>query len=323
MELWEDATATNRGRLRGQLYWALALLVSALAYGSHAPLLTLCKVGLEVPFSSSSVVVLTELVKLCASAVGLLLPRRHSPPVPLSPSASLMAAVPFALPAALYAINNNLAVHMQQQMDPVTFQVLGNLKIVATATFCGLLLRRRLSPRRWLALLLLTAAGACHAGSVRRHDDRESLGPLRPYLTPLGATYCALYCTVSGLSAACTEWALKSRPLPLSLQNFFLYAFGVAANAAAHLASSPADAGFFQGFSPWVALIVASQALNGLLMSAIMKYGSGITRLFVISCSMLVNAGLSVILFSMELTPLFYVAAALICVAIHLYYNIG
>ena len=31
--------------------------------------------------------------------------------------------LPYAVPALLYFINNNLAVHMQSQMDPATYQV--------------------------------------------------------------------------------------------------------------------------------------------------------------------------------------------------------
>ncbi len=36
----------------------------------------------------------------------------------------LWESLPFAVPATLYTINNNLAVHMQLQMDPATYQVI-------------------------------------------------------------------------------------------------------------------------------------------------------------------------------------------------------
>ena len=35
----------------------------------------------------------------------------------------LSSALPFAVPAVLYAMNNNIGVHMQLQMDPATYQV--------------------------------------------------------------------------------------------------------------------------------------------------------------------------------------------------------
>ncbi|XP_067900169.1 probable UDP-sugar transporter protein SLC35A4 [Heterodontus francisci] len=309
-----------KGRMRVQLGWGFVLLFSVIMYGSHAPLIGLCKVDGRVPFSSTSVVVLVELVKLSVSSMLLLAQARGS--FASCSTISFRAALPFAVPAALYAINNNLVVHMQHHMDPVTFQVLSNLKIAATAAFYSLLLRQWLPARKWLALFLLMAAGACHTDAMRGQPGEEELvAHTRPYITPLGALAMVAYCSISGLSAAYTERTLKSQPLPLSLQNLFLYTFGVIVNSITHAASSPATS-FFKGYSIWVAVIIVTQALNGLLMSVVMKYDSNITRLFVISCSMLINAALSVLLFNLQLTPLFFVAVGLICIAVRLYYRV-
>ena len=40
------------------------------------------------------------------------------------PHVSVMMCLPFAVPAVLYCFNNNIALHMQLQMDPTTYQVL-------------------------------------------------------------------------------------------------------------------------------------------------------------------------------------------------------
>ncbi|NWX38434.1 S35A4 protein, partial [Notiomystis cincta] len=145
-------------------------------------------------------------------------------------------------------------------------------------------------------------------------------GP-RPHLAPAGLLLLCAYCLVSGLSAVYTEAVLKSQALPLSLQNVFLYFFGVLLNLVGSVWSGT-EGGFLEGFSPWVLLIVLSQALNGLMMSVVMKHSSNITRLFIISCSILVNALLSVVLFNLQLTFLFFVAVACIGLAVHLYYGV-
>ncbi len=44
---------------------------------------------------------------------------------------TLSQALPFAVPAVLYCLNNNISIHMQLHMDPATFQVL--LTILCTA----------------------------------------------------------------------------------------------------------------------------------------------------------------------------------------------
>ncbi|NXU46666.1 S35A4 protein, partial [Drymodes brunneopygia] len=294
--------------------WALMLLLSVAIYGSHAPLLTLCKVDGAIPFSSTSVVVLVELTKLALSLL-LLLGARE----PLGVALSWRHAAPFALSALLYAANNNLVVHMQLFMDPSTFQVLSNLKIVSTALLYSLLLRRRLGARRWLALLLLLAAGVTYScGGLRGHGDPRGMSL---HVTPVGLLLLSVYCLISGLSAVYTEAILKSQALPLSLQNIFLYFFGVLLNLMGSVWSST-EGGFLEGFSLWVLLVVLSQALNGLIMSVVMKHSSNITRLFIISCSILVNALLSVALFNLQLTLLFFVAVACIGLAVHLYYGV-
>ncbi|NXP23203.1 S35A4 protein, partial [Scytalopus superciliaris] len=297
--------------------WALMLLLSVAIYGSHAPLLTLCKVDGAMPFSSTSVVVLVELTKLALSLLSLL---AGGPREPWAAAVSWRHAAPFALSALLYAANNNLVVHMQLFMDPSTFQVLSNLKVGSTALLYSLLLRRRLGPRRWLALLLLLGAGLSYSCGGLRGPGRAT-ATMRLHVTPVGLLLLAVYCLISGLSAVYTEAILKAQALPLSLQNAFLYFFGVLLNLAGSLWSG-ARGGFLRGFSPWVLLVVLGQALNGLIMSVVMKHSSNITRLFIISCSILVNALLSVALFNLQLTLLFFVAVACIGLAVHLYYGV-
>ncbi|KFQ31122.1 putative UDP-sugar transporter protein SLC35A4, partial [Merops nubicus] len=295
--------------------WGLMLALSVAIYGSHAPLLTHCKVDGVIPFSSAAVVVLVELTELGLSLLCLLTWDRDL----LGVTISWHHVVPFALSALLYAANNNLVVHMQLFMDPSTYQVLSNLKIVSTALLYSLLLRRRLGARRWLALLLLVAAGVSY--SCGGLQDPGGPSRMELHITPVGLVLISVYCLISGLSAVYTEAILKTQALPLSLQNFFLYFFGVLLNSMGYFWSGT-EGGFLEGFSSWVLVIVISQALNGLIMSVVMKHSSNITRLFVISCSILVNALLSVALFDLQLTLLFFVAVVCIGLAVHLYYGV-
>jgi UDP-sugar transporter A1/2/3 len=59
-------------------------------------------------------------------------------------------------------------------VDPATYQILGNLKIVSTGLLLRLALRRHLSRLQWLALLLLMTGAAtsqintdCSQGTVQ------------------------------------------------------------------------------------------------------------------------------------------------------------
>lgn len=300
----------------GRVLWGLMLVLSVVIYGSHAPLISFCRVDGQIPFSSSAVVLLIELSKFIISSVCLLISDRKS----LEISVSWGMVFPYAFPAILYSANNNLVVHMQHFMDPSSFQVLSNLKIVSTALLYGIVLHQRLSIQKWLALFLLTAAGVFYSyggiQDVERSSDEERL-----YITLPGLLLMLLYCFISGLSAVYTEKMLKTHKIPLNLQNIFLYSFGIVINFLAYLSGSHSS-GFLDGFSIWVLIIIISQALNGLIMSIVMKYSNNITRLFIISCSMLVNGLLSYLLFQLQLTLLFFLAVILIGLAVYLFYGV-
>ncbi|TGO21739.1 hypothetical protein BPAE_0203g00140 [Botrytis paeoniae] len=61
-----------------------------------------------------------------------------------------------AIPATLYTLQNSLQYIAVSNLEAVQFQVLYQLKILTTAVFSVVLLRRALSSKRWIALVLLT-----------------------------------------------------------------------------------------------------------------------------------------------------------------------
>ncbi|KAI9648925.1 UDP-galactose transporter Gms1 [Ciborinia camelliae] len=60
-----------------------------------------------------------------------------------------------AIPATLYTLQNSLQYIAVSNLEAVHFQVLYQLKILTTAVFSVVLLRRALSSKRWIALVLL------------------------------------------------------------------------------------------------------------------------------------------------------------------------
>lgn len=75
------------------------------------------------------------------------------------------------------------------------------------------------------------------------------------------------------------------------------------------------EQGFLEDYSGVGWAIVAGHAANGLLMSVLLNDGSGIPRLFVISCSMLVNTLLSWVLLGLQFTPFFLLPTSMISLA--------
>ncbi|XP_019730332.1 probable UDP-sugar transporter protein SLC35A4 [Hippocampus comes] len=302
-----------------RLRWGALLCAMVLIYGSHAPLISLSKVEGRVPFDPSSCVVMIELAKLLVSFAVLVTTGGIS--ALLAPT-SLFLVAPYAVPAVLYALNNNLVILMQAYMDPSSFQVLSNLKIAATALLYSLCLGKRLRWGQWVSLGLLMAAGVCHSySSLDSADVGTAQRGAKLHITGHGLFLMLVYCCASGLAAVYTERVLKSQKLPLSLQNLYLYVFGMLINGLSSLSALASDKSFLEGYSWTVWAIVAGQAANGLLMSVVLKHGSGITRLFVISCSMLVNAVMSWAVLGLQLTFFFLIPLAMVALAAFLYYT--
>ncbi|XP_077387960.1 putative UDP-sugar transporter protein SLC35A4 [Festucalex cinctus] len=315
----QNERARYRRRWLPKLRWGALLCVMVLIYGSHAPLIALSKVDGRVPFDSSSCVVMIELSKLLVSFAALVTSGGASAFL-VPPSPFLVA--PYAVPATLYALNNNLVVLMQAHMDPSSFQVLSNLKIAATALLYSLCLGKRLRWGQWVSLGLLMVAGVCHSySSLDLADDGVAHRGAGLHITAWGLFLMLVYCCVSGLAAVYTERVLKSQKLPLSLQNLYLYVFGVLINGLSSFSALASDKSFLEGYSWTVWVIIAGQAANGLLMSVVLKHGSGITRLFVISCSMLVNAVMSWAVLGLQLTFFFLIPLGMVALAAFLYYT--
>ncbi|KAG8439100.1 hypothetical protein GDO86_005348 [Hymenochirus boettgeri] len=311
----EFSHSSDRKKMK-KIFWVSILILSVIVYGSHAPLIYLCKVDGEIPFSSSSVVLLIEVAKFMVSFVLLLIYDLNS----LKVSLTWRLAVPYAVPALLYCANNNLVIYIQHFMDPTSFQVLSNLKIVSTALLYSLFLHQRLTVRKWFSVCLLMFAGVFYGyGGI--NDQGMVHTDTGMYVTLPGLILMVIYCLISGMSAVYTEITLKAQKIPLSIQNLFLYSFGIVINFTVHV-SNTKNSGLFSAYSIWVCIIIITQAFNGLIMSVVMKHSNNITRLFIISFSMLCNGILSFILFQIQLTALFFLAVVLIGLSVYLYYGV-
>ncbi|KAH9864276.1 hypothetical protein J1614_010210 [Plenodomus biglobosus] len=108
-------------------------------------------------YHASTSVFLSEVIKLAIS-LSMTLPSTTTIPTlfrTLTTAIFTNESWKLAIPAVLYTIQNNLQYVAVSNLDAATFQVTYQLKILTTAIFSVLLLRRVLSPRKWLSLVLL------------------------------------------------------------------------------------------------------------------------------------------------------------------------
>lgn len=225
-----------------------------------------------------------------------------------------LSTLPYVVPAALYAIQNNLQLVTLKLISPAVFQTLNQLKIVVTALLRLAVLGRVLSPGKWLSLVLLVCGSfvvqySCDfnlvPGAAANADS-----PMQHSNLVTGVILSLLMCVTSAGSSVFLEWLLQREPeSSLHLQNVKLYAFGVALNSAAALQSSarifahPVDhlGGLTQ---PGVLLIVVVNVLTGLMVSVVVKQLNSIYKSISVTVAIVLVALTAAALFGDELTLL-------------------
>ncbi|KAI9741344.1 MAG: hypothetical protein M1834_003061 [Cirrosporium novae-zelandiae] len=158
-------------------------------------------------YYTSTAVLLNEVIKLAIALTFSLydISRTASPSMPAtSLFGALMRSVftgdswKLAIPASLYTLSNSLQYVAVSNLDAATFQVTYQLKLVTTALFGVVVLRRSLSPRKWLSLILLVTGVAIvqipsqFASQVKTEDTKLRMPRSLSDLGNLG-TYAAAH----------------------------------------------------------------------------------------------------------------------------------
>jgi probable UDP-sugar transporter A4 len=150
------------------------------------------------------------------------------------------------------------------------------------------------------------------------------------YITDVGFLLMIIYCFISGLSGVYNEYLLKLNfKDSIFVQNIYLYIYGCLFNFLYVLFQMKSYEysndnlnifeNFFKGFNYFTWTIIMTQVFNGFLMSFLMKYSNNITRLFVISSSLIITTFLSVLIFSLKLNLYFYFCFIAIMFALYFY----
>jgi len=134
----------------------------------------------------------------------------------------------FAVPGAIYAIQNSLIFYALVYLEAPTFQVVASLKIVTTAILFRIILRKVLTTVQWIALLqlflsmVITKMGALL--SPQQSQDRQNL--------LIGAGILFVNAWLSATSGICNEWLVKYQDAkaPLMLKSIQLYFWGTLVN---------------------------------------------------------------------------------------------
>jgi UDP-sugar transporter A1/2/3 len=273
-------------------------------------------------YSVPSSVLVSEVLKLAISAAMLLISvLRGTLGAPVLRDGAVAEFCAYFLPSAVFFVNNNLVFHILRAVDPTTFQLLSQMKIIFTALLFRVFLKRRLSPVQYLALVILACGTACSQLPSARRRPAAAAAPFTGFCLSMVSSL------FSALGGIYNEKLLKGRPsASIHWQNMQMYVWGVGFNA---LTFSLKDArllaagggGFLAGYTHSAWAVVLCNAMNGLAVSAVLKYADNIARVYAHAVAMMLTMGASVRLFHAPITPQLVLSCVLVATST-LQYNL-
>jgi len=228
--------------------------------------------------------------------------------------------IKITVPAVLYLIQNNLLYFTASKLDAATFQVTYQMKLIITAFFSVLILRRKLFMHQWLSILLLAIGIALvqfPSGDSVAIDSNSA----KDRTVGLIGVFCA--CISSGFAGVYFEKILKNSEVTLWVRNVQLSLFSVIPGflVGCLLLDGQAirEQGFFGGYSSWTVLTIMCQAIGGIIVAIVVKYADNILKGFANSLSIILSCGISYFIFDFHINLFFNIGCCLVMFSTYLY----
>ncbi|CAK8992243.1 unnamed protein product, partial [Durusdinium trenchii] len=273
-------------------------------------------------YSTTSAICMAEFVKLLMSASFHVLDRSHSQAVNLQKAwsnardqLSYHAVGHIYILALLYMINNQLSFYIYTLVDPGTVFLFkaASTMIVATVqcTFAG----KKFSWEQWKAMMLQ----ACGMITVQ-YDPCKGAG----VYSVMAYTLLCLSTAITAVSAARNEFLVKNFQITLNVQNSVLYSGGVLFNLFAFLFlpnpnNKDENTGFFDGYDFLAILVVCSNALIGIVITAVYKYADAVVKCIASDITAVLLIIISTIFFGLTSSLTMWCGVFTVTFAVHLY----
>ncbi|KAG3089579.1 hypothetical protein PI124_g17421 [Phytophthora idaei] len=291
----------------------------------------------KIPYSSTTVTLLIEVLKLVVMLTAIVITETPAPArfVPIE-------AFYYAVPSFLYAIDNNLNYVILRYMDAATLSVLWNLKIVVTAVLFRFVLKHPLSELRKTAIVLLVAgvltsqsnhlrqmegamANKGSSSGMNMQSEEDAAADKSAKDLVIGVLLVLVGVTLSSCASVFAEWAFKRKSsCPFLWQNMQMYVFGILFNVAGVLlveGEEISSEGFFHGYNKWTLAVVAVNSIGGIGMGFILKYLDNIACVYSHSMAMMLTMLFSMIFFSFKPSLEFGCGLTVLVISMYIYHH--
>jgi len=289
-------------------------------------------------YFTSTAVVMTEFLKLCVTTIVLTFWDYGGNLKDLATGfnqhilTNKVETLKMAVPSLVYAVQNNLSYIALSNLDAATFQVTYQLKIVTTAVLMYYLMRKDLSVRQWISVIVLTCGVALvnlekvDSGSKTINGTSTKSPDTAQYNYPVGLAAIIAACFCSGFAGVYFEKLLKGSgaksEASLWMKNFQMYFFSTPLAFVVLLLKEGEEVfskGFYYGYNNSVCFLLGFQVLGGLVVSLVMKYTDNIVKNFATAISILLAAVGSYLVFGTYIGGFFFIGLILVIGATYTY----
>ena len=276
---------------------------------THVSILRLSRSHTGSLYSSSTVVLLSEIMKL----VFCLLYLPYSTSLPL---ASLLndhiynnpkILLQLSIPSLLYYIQNNLLIAALSHLPVGTYQALYQLKILTTAVFSFVFLARRYTNKQYAALITLTfGAALCQLsgseeGNINGSTQDKMTGVICVVVASMTSGFAGVYFEMKLKQAKASLWV---RNLQLAVPSTIFAIFGCMGDP------SIRANGFFSGYSFVVLLVILLQSGGGFLVAIVVSSHSNVAKVITGSLSVITSSAVGYVFFDFKPDLMFALGAA-------------
>lgn len=241
-----------------------------------------------------------------------------------SGSALWKRGLPYAVPSFIYAVYNNLTFFNLQRIDPGTYQVLLQTKILVTGVLFTFFFREFLSVRQWGALVLLMVGVSCKfVGSPDGDAAATSHGAPTPSV--IAVLMVVFQGFLSAFAGVYNEYAFKKDAgLSIHVQNFFMYFYALVFNIIIALVTTDVRQIQFSLLKrPAFLMVAALGAACGLSAAFLLKFINVLVKGFAGAVEVLITAVAARLLLGEPLGRFDLLSAVLVTVALAVYYTKG
>ena len=231
--------------------------------------------------------------------------------------------IKLAIPAALYALQNNMLYIALSNLDAATYQVTYQLKVLSTAIFSVYMLKKRLNNTQWICLfMLMFGVALVQLDSIEHdHNDVDKITTKNNTFIGLLAVLCS--CITSGFAGVYFEKVLKNSSTTLWIRNIQLGIFGFIFSFILMLINDlhqiQLKHNIFHGYNVLVLLVILCQALGGLLVAIVVRYTDQVIKGFALSIAVVLSCFFSIIFFDFQPTYKFIIGSILVLLSNYFY----